>query len=37
MAKSKFKNGKTTGHDPIPAELINEGRKELKKFIYELI
>jgi hypothetical protein len=37
MAMRKFKNGKTTGHDPIPAELINEGGKELKKFIYELI
>jgi hypothetical protein len=30
MAISKFKNGKTTGHDPIPAELNNEGGKELK-------
>jgi hypothetical protein len=37
MAISKFKNGKTTVHDPAPTELINEGGKELKKFIYELI
>jgi len=37
MAINKFKNGKTTGHDPTPAALINEGGKELKKVIYELI
>jgi hypothetical protein len=34
---SKFKNGKVTGHDKIPAELVKEGGKELRKFIYELI
>ena len=37
MAISKFKNWKTTGHDQIAARLIKEGRKELKKVIYELI
>jgi len=37
LAISKFKNWKTTGHYPIPVELINEGGKELKKVIYELI
>jgi hypothetical protein len=37
MAKSKLKNGKATGHDQIPAELIKEGGKELEKVIYELI
>ena len=37
MAISIFKNGKTTGYDSIPAEFINEGGKEFKKVIYELI
>jgi hypothetical protein len=37
MAVNKLKNRKTTGHDPVSAELINEGGKELKKFIYEII
>ena len=37
MAVSKFKNGKATGHDQIPAKLIEEGGKELKEVIYELI
>jgi len=37
MAISKFKNGKTTEHDPIQDELINVGGEELKKFLYELI
>jgi hypothetical protein len=37
MAISKLKNGKATGHDQIPAELIEEGGKGLKKVIYELI
>jgi hypothetical protein len=30
-----LKNRKETGHDQIPAELIKEGGKELKKVIYE--
>jgi len=37
MAISKIKNGKATGHDQIPAELIKEGGKELEKVIYEII
>jgi len=37
MAKSKLKNGKATGHIQIPIELVKEGRKELKKVIYELL
>ena len=37
MAISKFKNGKTNGHDQIPVEFITEGGKELKKVIYELV
>jgi hypothetical protein len=37
MTISKFKNGKTIGHDQIPVEFITEGGKELKKVIYELI
>jgi hypothetical protein len=36
IAVSKLKNGKATGHDLIPAELIKEGEKELK-VICELI
>jgi hypothetical protein len=36
MAVGKLKHGKTTGHDPIPARLIKEGGKELKKAICEL-
>jgi hypothetical protein len=34
---SKFKNWKATGHDKIPAELVKERGKELRKIIYELI
>ena len=34
MAISKLKNGKATGHDQIPTELITEGAKGLKKVIY---
>jgi len=34
---SKFKNGKATGHDQIPAEIVKEGVKELRKVIYKLI
>jgi len=37
MAISELKIGKATGHDQITAELIEEGGKELKKVIYELI
>ena len=37
MAIRKLKNGKSTGHDKIPTELIKEGRKWPKKVIYELI
>jgi hypothetical protein len=37
MAISKLKNGKAIGHDLMPAELIKEGGKELKKVICELI
>jgi hypothetical protein len=37
MAISKLKNGNATGHDRIPAELIKQGGKEIKKVIYELI
>ena len=37
MAMSKRKNGKSTEHDQILAELIKEGVKGLKKVIYELI
>jgi hypothetical protein len=29
MSVSKFKNGKATGHDQIPAQLIKEGEEEL--------
>jgi hypothetical protein len=36
MAVGKLKNGKATGHDPMPARLIKQGGKELKKVIYEL-
>ena len=36
MAISKLKNGEATGHIQIPAELVKEGRKELKKVICEL-
>ena len=32
-----IKNRKATGHDQITAELIEEGGKDLKKVIYELI
>jgi len=35
-AVGKLKYGKATGHDPIPARLITEGGKELKKTFYEL-
>ena len=35
MAISKLKNRKATGRDQIPAELIKEGGKELKKVICE--
>ena len=37
MAIRKFKNGKATGHDQIPAESIEREGKELKKVIYELL
>jgi hypothetical protein len=37
MAISKFISRKATGHDQIPAKLIKESGKELKKVIYELI
>jgi len=37
MAISKLKNGKATGHDQIPVELIKLGGEEFKKVIYELI
>jgi hypothetical protein len=37
MAICKLKNGKATGHDQIPAELIKERGKELMKVIYELM
>jgi hypothetical protein len=37
MAIRKLKNGKATGHIQIPIELVKEGRKELKKAIYELL
>ena len=37
MAVSKLKNGKATGHDKIPAELIKKGGKELMKVIYILM
>jgi hypothetical protein len=33
----KLKNGKAAGLDQILGRLIKEGRKELKKVIYELI
>ena len=33
----KMKNGKTTGHDQIPAASIKEGEKELTQVIYELV
>jgi hypothetical protein len=36
MAVGKLKYGKATGHDPIPARLIKERGKELKKVVYEL-
>jgi hypothetical protein len=36
MTVGKLENGKIAGHDPIPARLIKEGGKELKKAIYEL-
>jgi hypothetical protein len=34
LASGKLKNGKATGHDPIPAILIKKEGKELKKAIY---
>ena len=34
---SKLKNGKATGHDQIPAASIKDGRKELKKIVYEFV
>jgi len=37
MAISKFNNGKVSGHDKIPAELMKEREKNLKKVIYELM
>jgi hypothetical protein len=37
MSVGKLKTGKAPGHDQIPAELIIEGGRELKKVIYELI
>ena len=37
MVTSRFINRKATGHDQIPAKLIKESGKELKKVIYELI
>jgi hypothetical protein len=37
MAIRKLKNGKATGHDQIPVELIKEGGKELMKVIYVLM
>jgi hypothetical protein len=37
MSVSKLKNGKAPRHYQIPAKLIKEGGKELKKVIYELI
>jgi len=37
MAISKLINRKATGHDQIPAKLIKESGKELKKVIYERI
>jgi hypothetical protein len=37
MAISKLKNGKASGHDKIPAELIKESGKNPKKVIYELV
>jgi len=37
MAISNFKSGQATGHDQLPAELIKEGGKELKKGICERI
>jgi hypothetical protein len=37
MAISKLKNGKASGHDKIPAELMKERGKNLKKIIYEIM
>jgi len=37
MAICKLKDGKAPGPDHIPAELIKEGGKELKKVIDELV
>jgi hypothetical protein len=37
MSVSKLKNRNATGHDQIPAELINVGGKELKGVKYRLI
>ena len=36
MTTSRLENRKETGHDQIPAKLIKEGGKELKKVICEL-
>jgi len=36
MALGKLKYGNATGHDPVPARLIKEGGKDLKKAVYEL-
>jgi hypothetical protein len=36
MTISRLENIKATGHGQIPAELIQEAGKELKKVIYEL-
>jgi hypothetical protein len=34
-AISKFNNGKASGHDKIPAELVKERGKNLKKVVHE--
>jgi hypothetical protein len=36
MTISKLEIRKATGHDQVPAELIKEGGKDLKKVIYKL-
>jgi len=37
MAVRKLRNGKATGHDEIPATLIKDRGKELKKVIHKFI
>jgi hypothetical protein len=37
MAVRKLKNGKETGHDQVPAELIKDGGKQLILVIYVLM